>query len=410
MELLSPAGAWPQLIAAVRFGANAVYLGGKQFGLRAFAGNFDEEQLPKAVEYCHQRGVKVHVTLNAFLYNHDLDGAVLAAARTQAAGADAAIVADPAMIDILHEAAPRLPIHISTQANTLNWRTAAFYYRNGAKRIILARELSIQQIREMRQRLPEELELEAFAHGAVCASYSGRCVLSNYLTGRDGNQGQCAQVCRWEYALVEMKRPGEYMPIVQDDKGTTIYSANDLNMIAHLDDLRDAGVCSIKIEGRMKTDYYVATVTGAYRRALDDLQAGRPFDPALLNEVERASHRKSGTGFYYGMPDSPPGPVDHRQRATYCATVLEAAPDGMALLEQKNKFSLGEKLTLLTPSGTADFVLEAMTDEEGNALQSAPHPKQRVRMRLPAGAAPGDFVRREREDGGERRGLGDAVP
>lgn len=395
-ELLAPAGAWPQLVSAVRFGADAVYLGGANFGLRANAGNFDETELPRAVEYCHQRGVKVYLTMNAFLYDHDLDGAAIAAAKAQEAGVDAAILADVAMLDLLHCHAPRLPIHVSTQANTLNWRTAAFWYRNGASRIILARELSVKQIAAMRARLPEELELEAFVHGAVCASYSGRCVLSNYLTGRDGNQGKCAQTCRWDFALMEMKRPGEYLPICEDERGTTIYSAYDLNMIEHLSDLLEAGICSFKIEGRMKTDYYVATVVGAYRHALDDAIAGKPFDPALLDEVRCASHRRSDTGFFYGKPDNPPGPVGHLQDAIYCATVMEVNDSGYALVEQRNKFTKGETLTLLSPDGTTDFIAQDMTDEEGNPIESAPHPCQKVRMPLPKTAVPGDFVRRRK--------------
>jgi len=399
-ELLAPAGAWPQLQAAVRFGADAVYLGGSAYGLRAFAGNFDDEQLPRAVEYCHSHGVKVYVTLNAFLYDRDVPGIARAAAFVQDAGADAAIIADPGVADILLEAAPHLPMHVSTQANTLNTRAAAFWYRNGARRVILARELSLEQIRVMRNELPSDLELEAFAHGAVCASYSGRCVLSNYLTGRDGNQGECAQTCRWTYSLMEEKRPGEYMPVYEDERGTTIYSANDLCMIAHLEEMRDVGIASVKIEGRMKTDYYVATVVGSYRRALDGLAEGKVFDPAWEQEAKRASHRQSGTGFFFGKPNNPPGSVEYRRNADYCASVLEVDPSGHALVEQKNKFSVGETLTLLTPSGAVDFVLDALWDDEsGEALASAPHPKQRVRLHLPQGASQGDFVRRERAGG-----------
>ncbi len=395
-ELLAPAGAWPQLRAAVRFGADAVYLGGSRFGLRAFAGNFDDAQLPRAVEYCHANGVKVYVTLNAFLYDEDIPGITRAASFVCDAGADAAIVADPAMADILLEAAPRLPMHISTQANTLNARSAAFWYRNGARRIVLARELSLARIHAMWEKLPADLELEAFVHGAMCASYSGRCVLSNYLAGRDGNQGQCAQTCRWSYALVEEKRPGEYMPVYEDEKGTTIYSAHDLCMIEHLHQMRTAGIRSFKIEGRMKTDYYVATVVGAYRGAIDDLLAGKPFDPRWATEVSRASHRAWDTGFYFDKPDNPPGPVDYRRTADYLAAVLEADESGMALVEQRNKFLVGERLALLEPGGAVDFVLEAMWDEEGFEIGSAPHPKQKVRLKLPVGAQAGDFILRER--------------
>ena len=396
-ELLAPAGAQSQLIAAVRFGADAVYVGGQRFGLRAYAGNFDDEALCRATDYVHAHGRRIHVTLNAFLYNDDLDGLADAARALERMGADAAIVADPAAVEICREVAPRQPLHLSTQANTLNWRTAAFWHRNGIRRVILARELNLEDVRGIRRNTPEDLEIEAFVHGAVCASYSGRCVLSNYLTGRDANQGQCAQTCRWKYALVEEKRPGEYLPVFEDARGTYFYSANDLCMIAHLRELWQAGVCSFKIEGRMKTDYYVATVVGAYRRAIDEMleHPDAPFDEELLHEVGNASHRKFGTGFYFTRrPADPPGAVEYERNADYIAKVLEVRPDGLALVEQKNKFLAGETLQWMSPQGSVEFQCRDMRDEEGNALQSAPHPKQRVWLPLPAGAQAGDFLRR----------------
>ena len=396
-ELLAPAGAQSQLIAAVRFGADAVYVGGQRFGLRAYAGNFDDEALCRATDYVHAHGRRIHVTLNAFLYNDDLDCLADAARALERMGADAAIVADPAAVEICREVAPRLPLHLSTQANTLNWRTAAFWHRNGIRRVILARELNLEDVRGIRRNTPEDLEIEAFVHGAVCASYSGRCVLSNYLTGRDANQGQCAQTCRWKYALVEEKRPGEYLPVFEDARGTYFYSANDLCMIAHLRELWRAGVCSFKIEGRMKTDYYVATVVGAYRRAIDEMleHPDAPFDEELLHEVGNASHRKFGTGFYFTRrPADPPGAVEYERNADYIAKVLEVRPDGLALVEQKNKFLAGETLQWMSPQGSVEFQCRDMRDEEGNALQSAPHPKQRVWLPLPAGAQAGDFLRR----------------
>lgn len=396
-ELLAPAGAQSQLIAAVRFGADAVYVGGQRFGLRAYAGNFDDEALCRATDYVHAHGRRIHVTLNAFLYNDDLDGLADAARALERMGADAAIVADPAAVEICREVAPHLPLHLSTQANTLNWRTAAFWHRNGIRRVILARELNLEDVRGIRQNTPDDLEIEAFVHGAVCASYSGRCVLSNYLTGRDANQGQCAQTCRWKYALVEEKRPGEYLPVFEDARGTYFYSANDLCMIAHLRQLWQAGVSSFKIEGRMKTDYYVATVVGAYRRAIDQMleHPEAPFDEELLHEVGNASHRKFGTGFYFTRrPTDPPGAVEYERNADYIAKVLEVRPDGYALVEQKNKFLAGETLQWMSPQGSVEFRCCDMRDEEGNALQSAPHPKQRVWLPLPAGAQAGDFLRR----------------
>ena len=396
-ELLAPAGGPSQLEAALRFGADAVYVGGSRFGLRAYAGNFDADALCRAVDTVHARGKSLHVTMNAYLYNGDLDAFAQDAITLERIGVDAAIVADPAAVEICREVAPGLMLHLSTQANTLNWRAAAFWHRNGVKRVVLARELNMEDVRGIRRNTPETLEIEAFVHGAVCASYSGRCVLSNYLTGRDANQGQCAQTCRWKYALVEEKRPGEYLPVFEDAHGTYFYSANDLCMIAHLRELVDAGVCSFKIEGRMKTDYYVATVVAAYRRAIDDMleHPDAPFDETLLHEVGNASHRHFGTGFYFTQrPADPPGAVEYDRNADYIAKVLEVGEDGVALVEQKNKFTCGETLQLLSPAGARDFLCERMTDEEGAPIESAPHPKQRVRLPLPAGAQPGDFLRR----------------
>lgn len=396
-ELLAPAGGPSQLEAALRFGADAVYVGGSRFGLRAYAGNFDADALCRAVDTVHARGKSLHVTMNAYLYNGDLDAFARDAITLERIGVDAAIVADPAAVEICREVAPQLTLHLSTQANTLNWRAAAFWHRNGVQRVVLARELNMEDVRGIRRNTPETLEIEAFVHGAVCASYSGRCVLSNYLTGRDANQGQCAQTCRWKYALVEEKRPGEYLPVFEDAHGTYFYSANDLCMIAHLRELVDAGVCSFKIEGRMKTDYYVATVVAAYRRAIDDMleHPDAPFDEELLHEVGNASHRRFGTGFYFTQrPADPPGAVEYDRNADYIAKVLEVGEDGVALVEQKNKFTCGETLQLLSPAGARDFLCERMTDEDGAPIESAPHPKQRVRLPLPAGAQPGDFLRR----------------
>lgn len=397
-ELLAPVGGESQLEAAIRFGADAVYMGGKRFGLRAYAGNFDDAALRRAAQYVHKNGKKIYVTLNAYLYNGDLEGVEQAARALAEAQVDAAIVADPAAVEICRQVAPELKLHLSTQANTLNWRAAAFWHRQGISRVVLARELTMEDVRGIRENTPDTLEIEAFVHGAVCASYSGRCVLSNYLTGRDANQGQCAQTCRWKYALVEEKRPGEYLPVFEDARGTYFYSANDLCMIAHLRELRQAGVCSFKIEGRMKTDYYVATVVAAYRRAIDDMleRPDAPFDERLLQEVGNASHRKFGTGFYFTRrPTDPPGSVEYERNADYIAKVLKVDGQGLALVEQKNKFTRGETLQWMSPQGIVDFVAEEMTDEEGAPIDCAPHPKQRVMLRMPAGVGAGDFIRRQ---------------
>lgn len=397
-ELLAPAGGQEQLEAALRFGADAVYVGGQRFGLRAFAGNFDRPALERAVRTAHGLGRRLYVTVNAFLYEQDLQPVAAYLRELEELGVDAAIVSDPAAVLLAREQAPGLPLHLSTQANTLNSRAAAFWHGQGVERVILARELTMEDLRAIRANTPKTLALEAFVHGAVCASYSGRCVLSNYLTGRDANQGACAQTCRWKYALVEEKRPGEYLPIVEDGRGTYLYSANDLCMIEHLAELLEAGISSFKIEGRMKTDYYVATVVSAYRRALDDALAGKPFDPELLRRASFASHRPYSTGFYFTRrPDSPPGSVQVQQGASYLAKVLEIYPDGRGLVEQRNKFLAGERLQLFGPGGYADFLAEDLRSPEGEPLSAAPHPKQRLTLPLPPQAQAGDYLVRIKE-------------
>lgn len=394
MELLSPAGSYEHFETALRYGADAVYFGMKKLGLRAFAGNFTNEETVKAIQTAHRQNKRVYVTLNAFLYDEDLDSFIAQAKFLQEAGADAAIVSDPASVSLAAEFAPKLTLHLSTQANTLNSRSAAFWHQNGVKRVILARELSLARIQNLRKNTPESLELEAFVHGAMCVSYSGRCVLSNYLTGRDSNQGACAQPCRWNYTLMEEKRPGVYLPITQEDGATAIYASDDLNMIAHLEDLKQAGLCSIKIEGRMKTPYYVATVVHAYRKALDDCLNGRPFDESLLAEVACASHRHSGTGFYYDKPTTPPGDNTLFSHATYVAKVLDAQK---GLCEQRNRIFAGEKLEVLSPSKVLPFALSPLLDAQtGQEMQSAPHPKQLFITALPEGTHNGDFIRRNK--------------
>ena len=397
-ELLSPAGAMPQLKAAIDYGADAVYCGAKKFGLRAYAGNFDAEALSEAASYAHKRGVKLYVTFNAFLYDDNMEDAAKTMEMIGKSGADAAIVSDIAAILLAKEHAPNLPIHASTQANTLNSLSARHWYELGASRIILARELSLERISSMREKLPEDLELEAFVHGAMCASYSGRCVLSNHLSGRDANQGGCVQPCRWKYALVEEKRPGKYLPIAEDENGTYIYSANDLCMIEHVPELLKAGISSLKIEGRMKTEYYVATVTGAYRRAMDNFYADpeAPFDKTLLDEIMRASHRPLSTGFYYGKPDSPPGTAEYKQDSVFVANVISYDSENKRVhVRQRNKFLNGEMLTRLSPEGTVSFKVEELRDDEGKTVESAPHPMQRLSFKCDIPMNEGDFIRRD---------------
>ncbi len=358
IELLCPAGGMPQLHAALHFGANAVYGGMKSYGLRAFAGNFDDGELLQAIAFAHAKNAKFYVTLNILPFDEELDGFVDAARRAHAAGADAAIVSDLGAALMLREKVPQLPLHISTQANTVNSAAAAFWHGIGAQRVVLARELSLAKIAQLRQHTPPDLELEAFVHGAMCMAYSGRCMLSDAMTGRGANHGACAQPCRWEYAVTEKKRPNEQWPVYEDERGTFIFSAYDLNMLSHLPELIAAGITSFKIEGRMKTEYYVATVTRAYRRALDLLQtsedAYRAELPQLEAELLKASHRAFNTGFYFGAPTPPSGAAGFTQSMEYTARV-EGMQDGCARLAVRNRFYAGDTLEAVTPRGSIPF-------------------------------------------------------
>lgn len=371
MELLAPVGGMEQLRAAVRFGADAVYGGMKSYGLRAFAGNFDPDELREAVAFAHANNVKFYVTMNILPTDDDLPGFLEAARDALAADVDAAIVSDIGAALLLHDELPQLPLHISTQANVLNSKTALHLHQTmGAERIVLSRELSLEHIAKMRKELPQELELEAFVHGAMCVAYSGRCLLSTALLNRSGNRGACAQPCRWQYHLMEVKRPGEYYPVFEDDKGTYLYSAYDLCMLPHLPELRDAGVMSLKIEGRMKTAYYVATVVSAYRRALNALEtegeeAYRALIPELLQELNKASHRKSNTGFYFGAPKPAAGAGGFEQDMEYVGDFVGPANEqGEALIRLKNRFFVGDTLEALTRSGVHAFTVRSMKLEE----------------------------------------------
>ena len=396
-ELLAPAGGMPQLRAALRFGADAVYGALPVFGLRAFAGNFTWEELAQALDETHGMEKKFYLTLNILPYEDEFPALIETARRAWEMGVDAALVSDLGAFLALRREVSALPLHISTQANTLNREAAAFYHAQGAERIVLARELSLKRIRALREGLPPSLTLEAFVHGAMCMSYSGRCMLSDHLTGRGGNRGACAQPCRWEYALVEKKRPGEYWPIEEDMRGTYLLSAYDLNMLSHLPELIDAGVGSLKIEGRMKTEYYVATVVGAYRRALDALKEGegayRELLPALEGELRKASHRSFNTGFYFGAPSPMGGAAGFTQEMEYVARV-EDWQNGTAALSLKNRFYVGDTLELLSPRGVFSFpvtrIIRCDTGEEVSTVSVA---GQRVLIPLPHPAAPGDFLR-----------------
>ena len=398
-ELLCPAGSMESLRAAVHFGADAVYGGMKRFGLRAFAGNFDEDQLRQAVALCHEAGKKFYLTMNVFPFDDQMDDFVETARIAREIGVDAAIVSDLGAIATLREKVPGLPLHVSTQASTVNTAAIRHYREMGCERVILARETSIKRMAAMHAALGDSIELEAFVHGASCVAYSGRCLLSAALTGRSGNQGACAQPCRWQYAVVEKKRPGEYLPICEDLNGTYIFSAKDLNLMSLLPELAAAGVASLKIEGRMKTEYYVATVTAAYRRALDLLAEGedvfRAALPALLEELQCASHRDSDTGFALGYPAQPAGAEGFSQAREYVARVMEPAQNGQeARLMLKNRFHAGDELELLTPEGV--FKVEAtpfLREKTGERIDTLGVAGEFIRMTLPVQAREGDILR-----------------
>ena len=396
-ELLSPAGDWEKLQMAVLYGADAVYLAGTDFGMRSFAGNFPAEELPHAVAYAHDHGVRVHCTVNTMPRNDEVIRLPEHLERLQAAGVDALIVADMGAFALAGKYAPRCERHVSTQASVANFETARAWYDLGAKRVILARELSLSEIREIREKTPAELEIEAFVHGAMCVSYSGRCLLSNYMTGRDSNRGACAQPCRYQYALVEEKRPGEYFPVFEDEKGTYILNSRDMCMIDHLDDLMDAGLSSLKIEGRAKSAYYAAIVTGAYRHCLDDVAAGRPVDPVWRDEVEHVSHRHYSTGFYYGQPGQYYADARYIREWQVIALVTECGEDGWATLSLRNKFARGDEVEVVGPDlRPFSMAVGAMEDMDGMPLTEPRKPQMLFRMRLPRPVPPMSLVRAAR--------------
>ena len=383
-ELLAPAGDFERLRMAVLYGADAVYLAGTAFGMRSFAGNFAPEELPGAVAFAHSHGVRVHVTVNTMPRNHEVSCLPAYLEQLQEAGVDALILADMGAFSLAGKYAPRCERHVSTQASVANYVCAGAWYDLGAKRVILARELSLAEIREIRDKTPADLELEAFVHGAMCVSYSGRCLLSNYMTGRDSNRGACAQPCRYQYYLMEEKRPGEYFPVFEDEKGTYILNSRDMCMIDHVGELMDAGLSSMKIEGRAKSAYYAAIVTGAYRHVIDDVAAGRTVDPVWRDEVEHVSHRRYSTGFYFGEPGQYTENARYIREWQVVALVTDCGPDGMATLSLRNKFSTGDTLELVGPdTKPLAFVAPVMEDEAGEPLTEARHPQMVFRMRLP---------------------------
>ena len=395
IELLSPAGDMERLKMSVLYGADAVYLAGTDFGMRSFAGNFTPEELPLAVQYAHDHGVKAHVTVNTMPRNEEVVNLPAYLEQLQDAGVDALIVADLGAFMLAGKYAPKCERHISTQQSIANYECAQSWFDLGAKRVVLARELNLQEITEIRRKVSPELEIETFGHGAMCVSYSGRCLLSNYMTGRDSNRGACAQPCRYQYALMEEKRPGEYFPVFEDEKGTYIMNSRDMCMIDHLQELHDAGVDCIKIEGRAKSAYYAAIVTGAYRHCIDDVAAGRPIDPVWRDEVEHVSHRIYSTGFYFGFPGQYTEHSRYIRQWQIVAKVESCDETGLALCSLNNKFTAGDELECVGPDCKPfSFTAPVMEDLEGNALEQPRTPKMKFYVQLPHPVPPYSMLRR----------------
>ncbi|MBM6925757.1 peptidase U32 family protein [Pseudoflavonifractor phocaeensis] len=399
IELLSPAGDMERLRMSLAYGADAVYLAGSDFGMRAFAGNFTPDQMRQAVELCHSRDVSVHVTCNTMPRNREVDRLPEWLEYLQDLEVDAAIVADVGVLSLLKRYAPKVKAHISTQASISNYQAARAWYELGASRVILARELSLEEVREIRAKAPRELEIEAFVHGAMCVSYSGRCLLSNYMTGRDANRGACAQPCRYKYALVEEKRPGEYFPIGEDEGGAYIMNSRDMCMIDHIPELMEAGVDSLKIEGRAKSAYYAAAVTAAYRHAIDAAAEGHALDPVWRAEVDKVSHRPYSTGFWFGQPGQYTGDARYIRDWQVVAVVESCGPDRRALCSLRNKFAVGDELELIGP-GLKPVTLTAplMADTDGFPLQEPRIPQMKFYMDLPVQAPPLSILRACREN------------
>ena len=405
IELLIPASSLEVLKTAVIFGADAVYIGGEAFGLRAKAKNFSMEEMKEGIEFAHAHDVKVYVTANILAHNDDLEGVREYFEELREIKPDALIIADPGVFEIAKEVCPEIERHISTQANNTNYATYNFWYRQGASRVVSARELSLKEIKEIRERIPEDLEIETFVHGAMCISYSGRCLLSNYFTGRDANQGACTHPCRWKYAVVEEKRPGEYLPVYENERGTYIFNSKDLCMIEHIPELIDAGIDSFKIEGRMKTALYVATVARTYRKAIDDYQKDpelyKKNMPWYLDQISNCTYRQFTTGFFFGKPDHETQIYDNNtyiREYTYLG-IVGAVENGLARIEQRNKFSVGGTIEIMKPDGSnVEAKVLRILNEDGEEQESAPHSKQVLHVELSETPAQYDLLRRQEED------------
>ena len=400
-ELLIPASSLEVLKIAVMFGADAVYIGGEAFGLRAKAKNFTPEEMKEGIEFAHEHSVKVYVTANILAHNYDLEGAREYFKELKEMKPDGLIIADPGMFILAKEICPEIDVHISTQANNTNYETYRFWEKLGATRVVSARELSIKEIKEIREHISDKMEIETFVHGAMCISYSGRCLLSNYFTGRDANQGACTHPCRWKYAVVEESRPGEYLPVYENERGTYIFNSKDLCMIEHIPDLIDAGIDSLKIEGRMKTALYVATVARTYRKALDDYaESPKKYEanmPWYLDQISNCTYRQFTTGFFYGKPTEETQIYDSNtyvKEYTYLG-IIGGEKDGLYRIEQRNKFSVGEKIEIMKPNGdNVEVIVKRIVNEDGEDQESAPHSKQVLYIDLGQEASLYDILRR----------------
>ncbi len=402
IELLIPASNLEVLKTAVMFGADAVYIGGEAFGLRAKAKNFSKEDMAAGIAFAHEHNVKVYVTANILAHNYDLEGAREYFAELRDIKPDALIISDPGMYTLAKEECPDIERHISTQANNTNYLTYKFWYEQGAKRVVSARELSLNEIKQIRANIPDDMEIESFIHGAMCISYSGRCLLSNYFTGRDANQGACTHPCRWKYAVVEEQRPGEYLPVYENERGTYIFNSKDLCMIEHIPDLIDAGIDSFKIEGRMKTALYVATVARTYRKAIDDyLESPDKYEQNMewyKSEISKCTYRQFTTGFYYGKPTNETQIYDSNtyiNEYIYLGTVYEVDSEGKIRISQRNKFCKGDVIEIMKPDGSnVQAKVEHIYDaDSGTEVESAPHPKQNLWLKLDKQADIYDILR-----------------
>lgn len=401
-ELLIPASSLEVLKTAVIFGADAVYIGGEAFGLRAKAKNFTPEEMREGIAFAHEHGVKVHVTANILAHNYDLEGAKTYFKELSNIKPDALIVADPGMVMLAKENCPGIDIHLSTQANNTNYMTFRFWYDQGIRRVVCARELSLKEIKEIRENIPADMEIESFIHGAMCISYSGRCLLSSYFTGRDANHGACTHPCRWKYSIVEETRPGEYLPVFENERGTYIFNSKDLCMIEHIPEMMDAGIDSFKIEGRMKTALYVATVARTYRKAVDAAASSREayekILPWCLEEISKCTYRQFTTGFYFGKPDENTQIYDNNtyiNEYIYLGIVGETEGNTVEI-EQRNKFSVGEVIEIMKPDGTnRETKVLSIVNEDGKEMESAPHPQQKLKVTLDAPASSYDILRKK---------------